>query len=134
VVCFAPMVGGKVASARVVGFLALIGVGGCRAHSSFEPTATPPHALQAKDVEDVRVVRAPAHADGVEVGHIEVSSKPHVHSDPREEVTLELVRASAAEHGCDSVEVEPADSHLYATSNGTPLYKSTQRARCFVKP
>lgn len=125
------MVGGKAFWASVVGFSCLIG---CSAHTNFEATATPPHPLRAKDVADVQVVRAPTHAEGVEVGRIEVSSKPHAHSDPREEITLELVRASAAEHGCDSVEVEPADSHLYATSNGTPLYKSTQRARCFVKP
>jgi hypothetical protein len=126
------MFGNKVVQAGLALFLLVLA--GCSAHTSFEPTAKPPHELAAKNIDDVRVVRAPAHAQGVEIGHIEVSTKPHVFERPREEVTLDLVRAAAAEHGCDSIEVEAADSHLYATSNGTPLYKSTQRGRCFVNP
>src|SRR4051812_37768776 len=126
------MFGNKVARAGLAAFL--LAVGGCSAHTSFEQTAKPPHELATKNIDDVQIVRAPAHARGVEIGRVEVSTKPHVFERPREEITLELVRAAAAEHGCDSVEVEAADSHLYATSNGTPLYKSTQRARCYVNP
>jgi hypothetical protein len=112
----------------------LVACAACGSSSEFQLTATPPHALQPKNPADVKVVQAPARADGMPIGHLTVESGTHVSDEPQTEEVLQLAVQSAAEHGCDAIEVEPAESHLFATSNGTPLHKTTQRARCFVTP
>lgn len=106
----------------------------CGSSSEFELTAKPPHAMQPKNPAEVKVVQAPAHAEGVEVGHLEVESGTHVSGDAQTDEVMQLAVKSAAEHGCDAIETEPADVHLAATSNGTPLHRTTLRARCFVTP
>lgn len=106
----------------------------CGGHSDFELTAKPPHAMQPKNPADVKVVKAPGHAEGMQVGHFEASSGPHVSDEPETNEVLQNAVQTAAENGCDAIEVEPAEAHLMATSNGTPLHETTQRVRCFVTP
>lgn len=119
-------------------FRLLLGLGlivmGCRAHAEFEPLATPPRALSSISPESVQIVRAPANPPGVNIGRISVSTKPHVYDEPREEDTVALLRGSGGEHGCELLVVAPPRTKLYATSNGTPLYKTYQQALCYVKP
>lgn len=107
---------------------------GCRAHAEFEPLSPPPRALSPVSAETVQVVRAPATPPGVNIGRISVSTRPHVHDEPREEDTLALIRNIGGEHGCELLVVAPARTELYATSNGTPLYETYQAALCYVKP
>ena len=118
---------------RLTYWLLLLGCVGCAAESSFEPTAKPPHAMQPKRPSEVRVVSEPAHAQGVEVGRIEVTSEPHYSWDPQTDQTLGLLRQEAAQRGCDAIQVGPADSNLFMMGS-TPMHRTTQSARCFVTP
>jgi hypothetical protein len=119
---------------RVGAGIVLLVTCSCGHHSDLEMTAQPPHAMQPKNPAEVKVVHAPAHAQGVQVGHFEASSGPHVSDEPETDEVLQNAVQTAAENGCDSIEVEPAEAHLMATSNGTPLHETTQRVRCFVTP
>ena len=40
----------------------------------------------------------------------------------------------AGEHGCEVVVAGGPHDSLYATSNGTPLYKTHVDGRCYVSP
>lgn len=114
-----------------VGALGIV-VTGCGPKVHFEKLAEPPHAMAAKGIDSVVVVRAPERAQGILVGRLTATSRTHVSFDAQEGETLPLLREAGAAHGCDTIEVDTAQAHLFATSNGTPLNKTTQHAGCFV--
>jgi hypothetical protein len=89
--------------------------------------------MQPKRPSEVMVLSPHVRAQGVDVGLIEVTSEPHYSSEPHTNETLGLLRQEAAQRGCDAIEVGPADSHLFMMGS-TPMHRTTQRARCFVKP
>jgi len=119
-----------------IGFAALfviLWVSGCGASATFIPTRIPPHPVAAHPPETVRILAAiPPQAAAVTIGRIEASSSVHSPiGDGKEEVFEELRRA-AGENGCDSILLEAPEDSLFATSNGTPMYKTHQQAWCFV--
>ena len=101
--------------------------------TSFTRTGTPPHALTPRTPEGVVVLAAPPpNAIAVEVGRLEAStgvSAPG--SEAAQDLLAQLLKV-AGENGCDSILPGPPEEALAATSSGTPLYKTTQTAVCFV--
>jgi hypothetical protein len=51
--------------------------------------------------------------------------------DGKVEVLTQLL-AAAGEQGCDAIVLGVAEEKIFATSNGTPLYKTHQSASCLV--
>jgi hypothetical protein len=109
---------------------------GCGGGTSFVATGTPPHPLTPRALQSVAVLRPPSRAPSplVEVGRIEVSSGAHAPTSSGSEDALERLRAEAAGHGCEVVVAGDPHDVLFATSNGTPLYKTHVDGRCYVSP
>jgi hypothetical protein len=70
----------------------------------------------------------------VEVGTVEAKSGAHAPTSTDKEEALGELRELAAKHGCEVVLVGDPHEELYATSNGTPLYKTKVEGRCYVSP
>jgi hypothetical protein len=88
----------------------------CGASTSFERIASSPHVSHITGAEAVEVLGA-------------APSRPHVQIG-----VLKMLRQLAAENGCDAIFPGSTDEKLYATSNGTPLYRTWQSAACFMYP
>jgi hypothetical protein len=107
----------------------------CGGGGAFVPTASSPHALAPKRPEAVGIAGAPAPTrNPVEIGRIEASSSAHPPTGDGVEGVLERLRKIAGEHGCDVIVPSATTESLFATSNGTPLYRTHQTAQCFVYP
>jgi hypothetical protein len=85
--------------------------------------------------ESVEIVLVPTAAKNpVEVGVIKATSSAHPPTGDGREDVLGRLRKSAGDHGCDAIVLSTTEESLFATSNGTPLYRAHQSARCFVYP
>ncbi len=81
------------------------GLAGCLTPTiTVTAVAPPPHPLSARAVDEVRVVRPPEKTNGTDIYLIEVSSGSLFRREP-------MLRAKAAELGCDAVRI---------TSSGEP--------------
>ena len=116
----------------VVGALAL-GVSGCGPSSSFHSTAQPPHPVGARAPESVAVLVAlPPASNAVEIGQMDAASSTHAPTGDGKAQALAQLQTLAGENGCDAIVVSEPVEDLFATSNGTPLYKTHQHAVCLV--
>jgi hypothetical protein len=108
---------------------------GCAAEARFVRTAPDPKPAIIRAPEQV-VVWPAATAAGRPVAQIgiiegESGAAPPLTGDHSQEPMIEI-RKEAGLRGCDAVVPSPAEKRIYATSNGTPLYRFHQRAACFV--
>src|SRR6187431_1801291 len=127
------MFNGHVFSAPVTALLFAVGLTACGASAAFEPTAAPPHATSARSPESVALLNAPPPADvAVEIGRLEAASGTHAPTGDGKPEALAQLRKVAGENGCDAIVISEPEEDLFATSNGTPLYKTHQHAICFV--
>jgi hypothetical protein len=104
---------------------------GCGAGGSFTPAEGAPQRA-ARSPQSVEVV-ANAGPEHVELGQIKAASGVHPPTGDGKDEVLAQLKEIAGEHGCEAIVVNEPEEDLYATSNGTPLYKTHQRARCFAK-
>jgi hypothetical protein len=108
---------------------------GCAGEARFVRTAPDPKPATVRAPEQVVVWPAATAASGpvVQIGIIEGESgaAPPLTGDHSQEPMIEI-RKEAGLRGCDAVVPSPAEQRIYATSNGTPLYKFYQRVACFV--
>ena len=83
----------------------MAGLAGCLTPTiTVTAVAPPPHPLSPRAVDDVKVVRPPEKTNGTDIYLIEVSSGSLFRREP-------MLRAKAAELGCDAVRI---------TSSGEP--------------
>jgi hypothetical protein len=107
----------------------------CGGGVDFAPAAPPPRALTPKAPEAVEVVDAsPAGRNAIEIGTFKATSSAHPPTGDGHEDVLARLRRAAGERGCDAIVLSAIEQKLYATSNGTPLYRAHQSARCLVYP
>ncbi len=59
---------------------------------------------------------------------MDASSRPHTPLGDGNEEALDQLRKIAGENGCDFIVASAPKEKLFATSNGTPLYKTHQAA------
>ena len=105
----------------------------CGAGASFEPTAAPPHPTSARNPDSVALLDAPPTAAvAVEIGRMQADSGTHAPTSDGKAEALAQLRMLAGQNGCDAIMISEPTEELFATSNGTPLYKTHQRAICFV--
>lgn len=120
---------------RFVAIVLSLSFSACGGGAEFVSVAPPPRALTPKRPEAVEVAGAPASArNPVEIGRVDASSSAHPPTGNGLEDVLERLRKMAGEHGCDLIVLSAPTESLFATSNGTPLYRTHQSARCFVYP
>lgn len=111
----------------------MVVVTACGASASFEPTAAPPRTVSSRAPESVAVFNAPPpNPPSVEIGRLHAASGTHAPSGDGSAEVLAQLRLVAGENGCDFIVVGAPSEELFATSNGTPLYKTHQAATCFV--
>lgn len=130
----------RVVSIRDYGSIALLTVGllGCSASAQFTRTAPSPYATVPRSPDDVVVIEkgdTPLQS-AVDIGIVKGDSDAHplgAGEAGRREVLREL-RKVAGQQGCSTILVEPPRERLFATSNGTPLFKVYQTAHCLVYP
>lgn len=127
-------------SIRSYGLVAWMTVGllGCFASVQFTRTAPSPYALVPRPADDVLVIQPgeAAFQSAVDIGILKGDSDVHplgAGEAGRREVLFEL-RKAAGQQGCSAILVETPAEHLFATSNGTPLFKVYQTAHCLVYP
>lgn len=116
--------------------LSFLALAGCGAGGSFTPAAGAPHR-PARAAGSVRV-QLGAEPGQIELGRIKAASGVHPPTSSGIEEGRAGVRDQlltiAAEHGCEAIVLlDVPVEDLYATSNGTPLYKTHQEARCLAK-
>ena len=70
----------------------------------------------------------------VEIGRLEARSSAHPPTGDGLQDVLGRLRQAAGEHGCDVIVPSATTESLFATSNGTPLYRTHQTAQCFAYP
>lgn len=105
----------------------------CGGGADFHPSAPPPHTLTPKSPDAVEVIVGPApDRPAVAIGTLEGTSSAHPPTGDGHEDVLAHLREAAGEQGCDAIVLSPIEQKLYATSNGTPLYRAHQNATCLV--
>ena len=108
---------------------------GCAGEARFVRTAPDPTPVTIRAPEQVVVwpARTAAGRPVVQIGIIEGESSvaPPLTGDHSQEPMIEI-RKEAGLRGCAAVVPSPVEKRIYATSNGTPLYKFYQTAACFV--
>ena len=113
--------------------MVVFGVSGCGPSSSFHSTAQSPHPVVARAPESVAVLTAlPPGSNAVEVGQMDAASGTHAPTSDGKAEALAQLQKVAGENGCDAIVLSEPVEDLFATSNGTPLYKTHQHAVCFV--
>jgi hypothetical protein len=122
---------------RGLGLVCVVfGLVGCGAGGSFIPAAGAPER-PARSPDSVKV-QVDADDDQIELGRIKAASGVHPPTtsgiEGGQHGVREQLKKIAAEHGCEAIVLldSPVED-LYATSNGTPLYKTYQNASCFAK-
>lgn len=116
---------------------ATLAVQGCGsgANARFLRTAADPGPLRVRAPEQVAVWRGKPTTGRpvIQLGIIEGESKvaPPLTGDHSWDALVEI-KQEAGLHGCDAIVPFAPEKRLYATSNGTPLYKVYQSAACFV--
>lgn len=106
---------------------------GCGPSSSFHSTAQPPRAVVARAPESVAVLTAlPPGSNAIEIGQMDAASSTHAPTGDGKAEALAQLQQLAGKNGCDIIVVSEPVEDLYATSNGTPLYKTHQHATCFM--
>lgn len=113
--------------------LLLAELSACGASASATSTGAPPHPLVPRAPDAVVVLTAPPTGNAaIEIGRIDASSGAHGPLSNGKREVLDALRKTAGENGCDSILVSNTEESLFATSNGTPMYKTHQHAVCFV--
>jgi hypothetical protein len=106
----------------------------CGASTSFERIASSPHVSHITGAEAVEVLGAAPSRPHVQIGVLKVKTSTHPPTSNGADAALTMLRQLAAENGCDAIFPGSTDEKLYATSNGTPLYRTWQSAACFMYP
>lgn len=114
----------------------VVGLFGCSASAQFTRTAANPYPTVQRAPDNVAILDSGATPTRpvIEIGTLDGQSDAHAMKAGEEgirEVLLELRRV-AGQQGCSAIVLGSPEEHLFATSNGTPLYKVHQQARCLV--
>jgi hypothetical protein len=115
--------------------LTLLFAPGCGGGARFVRTAPDPIPVVVRAPEQIAVWPSDAVASRpvVAVGTIEgeSSAEPPLTGDHSLDALFEI-KKEAGIRGCDAVVPHPVDKRIWATSNGTPLYRFHQSAVCLV--